>query len=158
MSHTHPRRRLKDPDGRFVMIDRGVADIIAECWRLGIETISCCQDAGESLAHLPDSHPHMTAYVNANRGRAYVDFDSADDAAFFLTLLGNHGPRDAFYRRMSSWFELDAWKKTIHISDLSEYDRLDGEPVDFQPWLVQVSFPATDIPEIVRRLRSVAYP
>jgi len=53
----------------------------------GLETISSCQNAGESLADLPKDEPHMAAQIAQLRGRLYIDFCRSGNIAEFLNLV-----------------------------------------------------------------------
>lgn len=48
-TQVHPTYRLTAPDGREVNIDREMAPLVRELWRLGFETKLACQDAGEAV-------------------------------------------------------------------------------------------------------------
>ena len=48
----HPYTMLKDSRGCDTKIDAGLAPLITECWRLGIETSDCCQEASPGYADI----------------------------------------------------------------------------------------------------------
>ncbi|MCE7004489.1 hypothetical protein LWC34_16840 [Kibdelosporangium philippinense] len=130
-------------------VDEQLAPLIAALWSNGFETVSCCQDLGESLAAMVESKPHMASYVQAHRGWALVDFPIGDGLAF-LTAIARAGPRDDFYERMTYWAFPDAWDINIKPMDEALFDyRL---PSRFGLHLLQVSFPLQDLDEIQERL------
>ena len=107
---------------------------------LGIETMSSCQDAGESLADLPVEYPHMAAYVEAERGWAYIDFLPFYGIGPFMDAIRAARPTDEMWRRMSHWTNTDAWQKRLHLHPIDDH---------FQPFGAQLLFPVYDIPEMV---------
>lgn len=155
MSNHHPSVKMTALDGDVVEIDEKLAPLIAELWRVGLDTVTCCQDAGESIASLVERYPHLAARAASDTGYAYIDFFDADDAAEFLTIVANAGPFGKFYGRMTRWFEPGGWRKTISFFD-GEYAPRRGEQTVFEPSFVQIKFPVTDIAEITRRLRRLA--
>jgi hypothetical protein len=153
----HPFELISDGD-RSAEVDEEIAPLVLELWKANIDTSSCCQDAGEALADLPTHFPHLRSRVESDLGRAYIDFPSPEDACLFMEAVANSGPRDAFYERMVHWCSPGAWSKTISLDDwgIEEGEELapDGTRLSrFEPHLVQISFPRSDIPEIIERLR-----
>lgn len=134
-------------------IDEQLAPAIEAIWRSGFETHTCCQDLGESNASWVEKLPHMAGYVESRRGWMLIDFP-VDDGLAFLTAVAKAGPRDAFYVRMTHWAAPDAWDITVKPMDGAMLDEL--RESDFSLRLLQVSFPAYDLPELIRRLHEHA--
>lgn len=131
-----------------------MADLLTEVWRAGIETVSCCEDAGDASEVLISAFPHLTDRQDYLTGRCYVDFPGDAEAANFLNAVADAGSRDAFYVRMVHWAAPGAWFTTLSFDDkaMGDDDTIE-QSSDFVPSLVQTAFPQTDIPEIVARLR-----
>jgi len=86
----HPTTRLVDPKGEPADIDVELAPLVQLLWRLGIETITCCQDVGESIAPLARDLPHVASEAKRLRGSAQVDFP-IDAGLRFLTAVARAG-------------------------------------------------------------------
>jgi hypothetical protein len=130
-------------------IDELLAPVIEAIWQAGLETFTCCQDLGESNASWLESHPHMASYVESRRGWMLIDFP-INSGLGFLNAVANAGPRDAFYSRMTHWAAPDAWETNVKAMDLAMFS---GAPKSsFGLQLLQVSFPAYDLAELLRRL------
>lgn len=148
----HATIPLTRPDtGETVEIDEQLAELIEQVWQAGVDTVSCCQDAGDLGAALLTALPHLAEHQAINRGRAYVDFPDPAEAGRFLTAVANAGPRDALYVRMTHWAAPGAWCSTVGWIDDNDAD--EHLPCDIYPDTLHLSFPATDISEIVARLR-----
>ncbi|GAA4244357.1 hypothetical protein [Dactylosporangium darangshiense] len=136
---------------RHAEIDELLAPVIEAVWRNDLVTLTSCQDAGESNASWVDLLPHMAGYVESRRGWAFIDFPQ-DDGLEFLTVLANAGPRDAFYARMTHWAAPSAWDIKIRPRDVAMRDW--PQPSRFVTRMLQVCFPVTDLPEMLRRLQA----
>ena len=130
-------------------IDEALAPVVEALWRNGFETLTCCQDAGESNAGWVDRLPHMSAYVESRRGWAYIDFP-IDSGLAFLTAIAKAGPRDAFYVRMTHWAAPDSWDVSIRPFDVAMLDETRASAFGLR--LLQVCFPVYDLAEILQRL------
>jgi hypothetical protein len=89
-------------------IDKELSPIIEAIWRIGLQTWTCCQNAGESNAGCAEQLPNMAPVVAAQLGWAYIVFP-VDDGLAFLTALAKAGPRDGFYLQMTHWAAPDSW-------------------------------------------------
>lgn len=145
---THPTRTVTVGEAS-AEIDVLLVPLIEVTWRLGFETFTCCQDAGESNVSWIENLPHMADYVARRRGWAFVDFP-VHAGLRFLDAVAKGGPRDAFYLRMTHWAAPGAWDVDVKPMDTALFD--DSRPSSFQIRLLQVCFPRTDLPELVRRL------
>jgi hypothetical protein len=136
-------------------VDVEIAPLVFELWRGGIETVSACQDEGESLLALAHSAPWLVEQSRVYAGRAYVDLLHTDDACRFLDAVTNAGPRNALYRRMSSLATPDAWEVRLALYDtLSTQETGDwNSPSAFGVGVVRVRFPRGDVEEVVDRLQ-----
>jgi hypothetical protein len=140
--------------GELVDIDEMLVDLIQEVWRAGIETVSCCEDAGDISELLNTAFPHLAARKAYLANRCYVDFPSDGEAATFLSAVADAGPRDEFYVRMVHWAAPGAWLKSLSFDDMGmSDDDVIEHASDFVPSMVQVLFPQPDVPEVVARLQ-----
>jgi hypothetical protein len=150
----HAVKVLTTPDGETVEVDEALASVVQEIWRAEIITVSCCQDAGDAGSEPSELPPHLAEHYRHSTGYAYIDFLDDEEAAAFLSVVANQGPRgprDAFYTRMVHWAAAGAWRKKTHFWDAGMDDA--GRKAEFYPSFVQISFPVSDIREITRRLR-----
>jgi hypothetical protein len=149
---THPTVLVR-VGSRHAQIDERLAPTIQAIWACGLDTFTCCQDPAESNASRPEKLPHMAEWVKSRRGWMLIDFP-VDSGLAFLSAAANAGPRDAFYVRMTHWAAPDAWEVKIKPMDAAMFR--EEQPSDFGPRLLQVSFPAYDLPELTRRLHEHA--
>lgn len=148
----HPTVLVRLGD-REAEIDEKLAPTIKAIWECGFETFTCCQDIGESNADWPEKLPHMSEWVASRRGWMFIDFP-VDSGIAFLSAAANAGPRDAFYVRMTHWAAPDAWEANVKPMDAAMFH--EELPSRFTLDLLQVSFPAYDLPELTRRLQEHA--
>lgn len=149
--NVHPTVPLTDPDGNPVEIDEALAPLIEVLWRSGFTTHTCCQDRGEAVATLLGGYPHLAAEAQRYAGCASVEFP-IDDGLAVLDALANSGPRDAFYVRMTHWAAPNAWDISTRPDDQATDD--ESLPSAFDLWAMSISFPRSDLPEIMRRLEA----
>ncbi|MDT9682474.1 hypothetical protein RND61_10390 [Streptomyces sp. TRM76323] len=149
---SHPTVLVRVGD-RQAQIDEQLAPTIRAVWECGFDTFTCCQDAGESNAAWPEKLPHMARWVESRRGWMFIDFP-VDSGLAFLSAVANAGPRDAFYVRMTHWAAPDAWDVKVKPMDAAMFQ--EELPSRFHLRLLQVSFPAYDLPELTRRLHEHA--
>ncbi|GAB2827637.1 hypothetical protein GCM10027073_65770 [Streptomyces chlorus] len=95
----------------------------------------------------------MAEWVKSRHGWMLIDFP-VDSGLAFLSAVANSGPRNAFYVRMTHWAAPDAWAVEVKPMDAAMFH--EELPSRFRPQLLQVSFPAYDLPELTRRLREHA--
>lgn len=119
-------------------VDEKLAPVLRLAWLAGIETMSGCQNAGESLADLPSSYSHMADYVQSRQDVAYIDFYNGG-IEDFLNLVTLGKPSEAMWDRMYHWTTLHAWHKTLLIPPINNV---------FTPFGAQLSFPISDLAEI----------
>jgi hypothetical protein len=134
-------------------IDQMLVPVIEAAWRNGIQTLTSCQDAGESNANWVPKLPHMADYVATHKGWAFIDFTVHNGLAF-LDAVARAGARDAVYVRMVHWAAPDAWRIDVKPYDAAMFD--ETVPSEFHLRLMQVMFPQYDIPEVARRLNEYA--
>jgi hypothetical protein len=135
---THPQVHLVV--GEYAQhVDEGLVPILRPTWLAGIETISSCQNDGERLNPMVDEHPHLGGLVVSKWGRVSIDFHPPGVQAF-LNLVAWGEPRPMMYERMTHWLAPKAWKSSLILLAL--------QPGDFQFYGANLSFPATDIPEV----------
>ncbi|MEU9230787.1 hypothetical protein AB0D40_41560 [Streptomyces massasporeus] len=149
---THPTVLVQVGDQQ-AQIDEQLAPTIQAIWECGFDTFTCCQDVGESNADWPRKLPHMQKWVESRRGWMLIDFPVESGLAL-LSAVANAGPREAFYVRMTHWAALDAWDVTVKPMGAAMFQ--EGLASRFRLQLLQVSFPAYDLPELTHRLREHA--
>ncbi|MET7495597.1 hypothetical protein [Streptomyces sp900116325] len=149
---THPTVLVRVGD-RQAQIDEQLAPTIQAMWECGFDTFTCCQDMGESNADWPEKLPHMAEWVASKRGWMFIDFP-VDSGLAFLSAVANAGQRNAFYVRTTHWAAPDAWGVTVKPMDAAMFQETLPSRIRLQ--LLQVSFPAYDLPELTRRLREHA--
>jgi len=124
-------------------VDEGLVPVLRLAWLAGFETMSSCENAGESLADLPKDEPHMAAEVALLRDRAHIDFCQSGSIAGFLNVVTDGNPSGAMLARMSHWLTPGAWAKNLIVLQLGRGFATYGE---------QLYFPVSDIDEIARCL------
>jgi hypothetical protein len=139
----HPVKRLTAPDGHRAHIDVMLVPLIKALWRAGYETVSCCQDLGESLAHVERFGAFWDGYAS-------VDMP-VEDA---LRLLRIAVCTDEFAERLH-WAAPEGWQVSMPV-----IPRIyDGES-DFSmlvPW-IQIRFPNKQIDELITVIKKEAKP
>ncbi|MGW5421965.1 hypothetical protein [Streptomyces sp. NPDC003943] len=145
---THPTVLVR-VGNRHAHIDEQLAPTIQAIWECGFDTFTCCQDLAESNATWPEKLPHMAEWVESRRGWMLIDFP-VDSGLAFLSAVANAGQRNAFYVRMTHWAAPGAWDVKIKPMDAAIFK--DELPSRFELRLLQVSFPASDLPELTQRL------
>lgn len=159
MTYVHPTEdhreiSVRHPERGDIGIDEQLAGLIAVLWRLGLRTTSCCQDID-------------------GKGTASISFDNWEDVEFFLSAAaGDHSEEvESLYNRIvyggrvlpgywRRWIRERCWRVEGFAydwnADIDENDDLVllGPPaIAISP---AVCFPASDIPEVERRLRVFA--
>jgi hypothetical protein len=135
----HPFEVLVTPHGHDVEIDCELVPIMKALWAQGITTTQSCQ--GPAL----------------ERGHAYIVFLTSTDAARFLTSLKLDESEDpeSMYQRIGEYHP-DLWSPPWLVWRFKAHpEPLASDPVTFTFGMC-VEFPPSDIPEITRRLTSVA--
>ena len=67
-------------------IDEMLAPVVEALWRNGFETLTSCQDAGESNEDWPTLLPHMAKHVDSRKGWAFIDFPIESGLAFLTAV------------------------------------------------------------------------
>lgn len=99
----HPAKTLTTPDGDQEEIDVEMVPLVEAIWALGLDTITCCQDSGESIQGFPRASAHYLGY-------AALEMPMADG----LTLLAVVSADSRFKGRMH-WITPDAWEMTLPV-------------------------------------------
>lgn len=146
MAHFHKQVRL-EAGGFADDVDERLAPLLREVWLAGIETISSCEDASESVTPLLEDYPHLSSYVEQNRGRAYVDFAELEGVERFLTLIARGGPSGDMRERMRHWITPGKWTTLASIHDFED------DEDTYEALLFQLSLPRGDLAEAERCLR-----
>jgi len=144
-SRVHPYKSLAPPPNLMVEIDAGIAGLVQQCWRVGLDTRFSCQ--GDDRPIIDDD------YINASRrwepghavaGQAYIAFGSLLDAALFIGAAGPTAwtPRDHRQRHAERPPGTERWTWDWTLDALA---------------LDTVRFPARDIPRAERALARVRW-
>jgi hypothetical protein len=133
-------------NGRRAKIDRGIAPLVLETWKAGIDTRHSCEDVG------------ATSGDEKLKGWVSLGFSSSEDASnWFTTAVPSHkkGGTSGYNRATGCHgvHESVIWKWDVGIFDAS-YDwqsdvTHDAPYLDFN---VSVMFPPDDLPGIMQKL------
>lgn len=129
-------------------VDEGIAELILEIWKHGIDTIMSCEEN--------------------QQGTVWIDFLTVNDGERFLNLVGGRFPSKAkkpwetLYGRIFGFGTQGDWSYNLCINDLNatpvtdenedivEYEVSGRAEVYFS---LSIRFPQSDIPLILKRLR-----
>ena len=128
----HPTKYLKAPDGSRAAIDVMLVPLIKALWAAGYETITCCQDIGESAGGTCE----RTAAPW--KGCALLDMP-VDDTCRLLDAV----KRTPQFRDRMHWAAEGAWSIDIPILPFGRDG--DAEP---SPW-AQIRFPNDQVSDLV---------
>ena len=120
-------------------IDSGLAPLIEQVWKAGIDTMMSCQETWDGIA--------------------WIAFDSVDDVLRFLDIVAFYEPgADTLFNRICDDLvgELSSpeWEFRFNPMPLIDcsVEQITGAPVSFHA-TIGVYFPQTDIPTLLNRLR-----
>jgi len=142
----HPCQRLATPDNEQVDIDTQMVPLVQTLWIMGLVTMACCQDLGESVAGLRD--PERTTpsghggFVEYYRGYAWLKMPLGDGKRLLNTLLGT-----PFHDRVTLRWKPGSWRMHVPL--------VHGEKngIDLA-YAAQIYFPGEQIPELTAILVS----
>lgn len=120
----HLTRELVPPGGQAVGIDVALVPLIVALWTTGYDTVSCCQDLGESLA---DISPRMAAYW-----KGWVSLEVSPDSARKLGQLAAEAGV-----MPTHWAEEGAWSMSLPVIFLRNVPQLLN--------IVQIRFPVSQL-------------
>jgi hypothetical protein len=144
MNH-HPTMRVRTPDGNDADIDVLMVPLVKALWAAGYETVTCCQDLGESL------HSYGCEREGAHwKGYALLEMFT-EDACRFLDAVKDV---PQFKDRMH-WAAPAAWSIGILVLPFGHHG--DARP---SPW-AQIRFPKDqvgDLTDVVRQSVDDGYP
>lgn len=136
----HPAKHLIAPDGEDAEIDVMLVSLIEALWAAGYETITCCQDLGESAG---EASPRSAAHW---KGYALLEMPVPDTCR----LLDSIKRTRAFRPRMH-WASDGAWEVTVPVIASHPFT---GHAA-LAPW-VQIHFPADQVDELTSAVRKQA--
>lgn len=144
----HPQVEISFGD-RAAQVDEGIAPLILELWKAGIDTVMSCEN---------------------NNGRVWIQFPSSDDAEQFVSIVAEDYDEDIYSiynRAVGGWEDDDwetfrnehAWRYDCSAEDYNAalYDE-NGEletPAGSNRYIViwvSIRFPLYDYEEILRRV------
>lgn len=120
-------------------VDEGIADLILEMWRAGIDTIMSCQD-----------NPP---------GRVWLDLPVSDVVDFLEIAAGDYDTDvESIFNRSVCWEDADDWRQ-FRAQRAWQYKAIPGcysGPGEVPLITVDISirFPHSDYEEVLRRFRS----
>jgi len=139
MVNYHPTKRLTDPDGHPAEIDIQLVPLIEALWAAGYETITCCQNLGESLRHIERKSDYWRGYV-------LLEFP-IDDALRLVDFVKGTKRFD----RYMHWAAPGAWEMSVPL--------IAGYQSDDPPMImdcVQIRFPCDQLDDLVKVIRGPA--
>ncbi len=131
MSNHHSVKRLTAPDGSSADIDVAIVPLIESLWDAGYETVTSCQDLGESISGVSE---RRSAYW---KGYVLVELPVPDTRRLIRQVSGAPQFRDHMH-----WTDPGAWEISVPIIPPT------GIIID----LAQVRFPNTQVEDLVKVL------
>jgi threonine dehydrogenase-like Zn-dependent dehydrogenase len=159
MTPPPPHREVLVTHGaREAWVDEGIADLVLEMWRAGVDTVESCQGSPE--------------------GYAWIAFPSSADLAMFVALAAEYDTQaSSLYNRIVGarypqprWPRrrlrlVDRWQYSVRLIDRAvEWRHVEGgiqETASGPPDIavvVSAHLPFSDVAELVRRLRAQQEP
>jgi hypothetical protein len=141
----HPQTLIEHA-GMQAEVDREMASLILDLWRLGLRTVNSCQD---------------------NFGKVWIEFAGGGEAEAFASIAAGEFVFDAnaLYSRVLGWGEADdpelVWLYDAipddgHVQWIGEHPdqtpKATGSPL--VTFTVSVRFPRSDLREVERRVRA----
>jgi hypothetical protein len=131
--HTHETVTVRH-NGRKAEIDKGLAELIKLCWENGIDTTMCCENGCPSRGHawlmLPARSADRLFEVLSRGNPLYQALNGIQGVPGIAGNSLSEGTND-------SWFMSSSWESNGVIGIY-----------------IHLRFPVSDIPEVVKRLRS----
>jgi len=144
----HPTEPVTTPAGTVVDIDVEMIPVVRILWRLGLSTVGCCHDLGESLAgggHRTSRNDHdRSRHLAFYAGVAWLKMPQ-DAAARLVTILADD---ETFGPRMTDWTHPDAWLSYAPLAP-------DKNGAVLLADKVQLHFPRRQLPELARVLAAI---
>lgn len=138
MDRRHEAVILRDRFGDEVEIDVGIAPLIKELWRAGIDTWESCED---------------------DDGMVWIDLDQWDNIAFIKIVAGEYDDDiDSLHNRvMQGWKHNDGsldgqWRYGVALNEYS-WDPAPPPGVPPTSLIVSIRFPRSDYKEVLRLVR-----
>lgn len=145
----HKTRRIVWGDNE-AEIDEGIADLILELWKAGLETCNSCESNGQD-------------------SRIWIEFMFPNEAGMFLDIVADSydGDYDSLYQRVHRVWEApdtdttQDWRYSVIPENLNlryEYDDNDNSCEVISEgrsnfiFSVSIRFPHTDLAEVMRRM------
>lgn len=133
----HKQVRVQVND-EVAKIDQGIAPLIRELWRAGIETVNSCQE----------NKP----------GIMWIEFLTPQDANRFLQIVINYDDDELYGRMTSNDLEPWAWQYDLLVNDagpefVRDYDSGEPSKRPFVVFSVSVRFPVSDYRAVLERMK-----
>lgn len=147
LTSVHPYERLSLPNGGQADIDVEMVPLVRALWAMGLKTVACCQNLGESISAEPEragqERRRHAAYL---AGRAWLKMPTRDTQMMLCHLAKS----PVFAERFGRWTHPDAWENYVYL--LPGQD--DDGGVQLSSW-AQIHFPKPQITEVVDALTPV---
>lgn len=137
----HPHEWLTTPDGTDVEIDVEMVPLIYEIWRLGLATVGCCQNLGESI--IIGNSPSRQRHADFHQDKAWLQMPLPDAQR----LLGIVSRQPEYHERLVRWTHPDAWSAFVYLEPADGTARLAST--------AQILFPGRHVPALTELLRSI---
>jgi hypothetical protein len=136
----HPTRPVAIA-GESVDVDTELAEMITQCARIGIRTVGCCQDEGESLRDVSHgADPRWECWL----GRSYIEFIDLDECWRFHDLVVGSGPAPTLLSHITDASNSAAWEvKVATVDGVAVGSRRRGRR--FRAGVVKLRVPREDI-------------
>jgi hypothetical protein len=145
-NHIHPKHTSHETVtmshcGQMIRIDRNIAPLISEIWRLGLETINSCEN------NVPENYMWIE-FANEASLRQLLDI-----------VLINESGQSELYKKISDYpySYPNAWQITIHYDTESDIDVSTSECSDMKVYQRElegsfsVRFPVTDYDTVLEK-------
>jgi hypothetical protein len=145
LKQVHPSERLIIPETGPVDIDVEMVPLMRQLWAMGLTTLGCCQDFGDSILH--NGHRSTTTdddrqrFADFYRGQAWLKMPVANA----LRLISSISDHPLFSQRLRRWTHPEAWMSIAYI-----FPDFDGSAELAKS--AQLHFPRVQIPELVEAL------
>lgn len=121
----HPATRIKKPGGGSAEIDKELVPLIRKLWSHDFDTVTCCQDVGESAGSVSERARALWS------GYALIELGIPDTLRLLDMIV--YMP---FFAERLHWAHPEAWSVSIPVLA----GRADAYDADVMPW-AQIKFP-----------------
>jgi hypothetical protein len=150
--HNHTQVDV-DHDGEMVKVDEGMSEIMSLLWKHGIETLGSCQENQPGIAWVQfASTPGFHKFLNI-----VAKFPAEEGADFLNSLyarIGHHAENEKNWEFAIQPYNVNEVVNETVDEDGNETLEITCDDDTLYTSSVSVSFPATDLPELVGILKA----